>query len=73
MVEYLRFMGDGAFDSSQVYELLERKGIEAVIKPPRNSRLDTPSEPRRRAVTMHKRLGDKRWTKMKGYGKRWSV
>ncbi len=68
-----RVYGDGAFDSSQVYELLERKGIEAVIKPHRNSRLDTPSEPRRRAVTLYKRLGHRRWADLKDYGKRWSV
>lgn len=49
--------GDGAFDSSRVYELLEQKGIEAVIKPRRNSRLDTPSQPRRRAVALYKHLG----------------
>ena len=65
--------GDGAFDSSEIYELLESKGIEAVIKPRRNSRLDTPSEPRRRAVTLYKRLGHRRWADLKGYGKRWSV
>jgi len=35
--------------------------------------LDTPSEPRRRAVTIHKRLGHNRWTKLKSYGKRWSA
>lgn len=64
---------DGAYDNSKVYQTLEQKGIEAVIKPRRNSRIDTPSESRRRAVTLHKRLGDKRWTKMKGYGKRWSA
>jgi len=64
---------DGAYDNSKVYRLLEQKGIEAVIKPRKNSRLDTPSEPRRRAVTLYKRLGDKQWTKLKGYGKRWSV
>ena len=65
--------GDGAFDSSKVYELLEQKGIEAAIKPRRNSRLDTPSQPRRRAVALHKHLGHKRWAKLKEYGKRWSV
>jgi len=65
--------GDGAFDSSEIYELLESKGIEAVIKPRRNSRLDTPSEARRRAVTAYKRLGHRRWADLKGYGKRWSV
>jgi len=65
--------GDGAFDSSEIYELLESKRIEAVIKPRRNSRPDTPSEARRRAVTLHKRLGYKRWAELKEYGKRWSV
>ena len=65
--------GDGAYDSSKVYELLESKRIEAVIKPRRNSRVDTPSEPRRRAVVAYKCLGHKQWTKLTDYGKRWSV
>ncbi|RJS88767.1 IS5 family transposase, partial [Candidatus Bathyarchaeota archaeon] len=68
-----RVYADGAYDSSKVYRLLEEKGIEAVIKPRRNSRLDTPSEPRRRAVTLYKRLGEKDWTELKGYGRRWIV
>jgi IS5 family transposase len=68
-----KVIADGAYDSSKAYELLESKGIEAVIKPRRNSRIDTPSEPRRRAITLYKRLGHRRWTKLKGYGKRWSV
>jgi len=68
-----RVYGDGAFDSSKVYEVLEQKGIEAVIKPRRNSRCDTPSQARRRAVTQYKRLGHRRWTNLKGYGRRWSV
>lgn len=64
---------DGAYDSSKVYELLEKKEVEPVIKPRKNSRLDTPSQPRREAVTQYKRLGHKQWAKLKGYGKRWSV
>jgi len=68
-----RVYADGAYDSSKVYELLESKRIEAVIKPRRNSRMDTPSEPRRRTVAMHKRLGHKEWAKLTDYGKRWSV
>jgi len=64
---------DGAYDSSEVYETLEQRGIEAVIKPRRNSRTYTPSEPRREAVTHYKRLGHERWAKLKGYGRRWSV
>ena len=66
-------IADGAYDSSEVYELLESKGIDAVVKPRRNSRLDTPSEPRRKAVTTYKSLGHRRWAKLKEYGKRWSV
>jgi len=68
-----RVYADGAYDSSKVYELLESKSIEAVIKPRRNSRMDTPSEARRRAVTAYKRLGHRRWADLKGYGRRWSV
>lgn len=68
-----RVYADGAYDSSKVYRLLEEKGIEAVIKPRRNSRLDTPSEPRRRAVIQYKHLGHKNWAKLMGYGRRWSV
>jgi len=64
---------DGAYDSSEVYETLEQRGIEAVIKPRRNSRTDTPSEPRREAVSQYKRLGHERWAKLKGYRRRWSV
>lgn len=64
---------DGAFDSSKVYEMLEHESIEAAIKPLRNSRIDTPSQARRRAVTQCKRLGHKRWAKLNSYGKRWSV
>jgi transposase len=35
--------------------------------------LDTPSQPRRRAVALYKRPGHKRWAELKEYGKRWSV
>jgi IS5 family transposase len=64
---------DGAYDSSKVYRTLEQQKIEAIIKPRRNSRIDTPSKPRRRAITRYKRLGHVRWAKLTGYGKRWSV
>jgi len=54
-----KVIADGAYNNLKAYELLESKGIEVVIKPRRNSRIDTPSKPRRRAVAMHKRLGHK--------------
>jgi transposase len=72
-VKVSKVLADGAYDSSKVYELLDQKGIEAVIKPRRNSRIDTPSLSRRKVITQHKRLGYKQWAKLKGYGKRWSV
>jgi len=60
-----KVFADGAYDSSKLYELLEKKGVEAAIKPRKNSRLYTPSEPRRRAVTQYKCLGHERWAKLK--------
>lgn len=69
----VKVYGDGAFDSSDIYELLDSKGIEAAIKPRKNSRLDTPSEARRGAVRLHRRLGHRRWARLKDYGRRWSV
>ena len=68
-----RVYADGAYDSSKVYELLESKKIEAVIKPRRNSRIGTSSLDRRKAVTRYKCLGHKRWTMLNCYGKRWGV
>lgn len=73
--EVSRVLADGAFDSSKVYRLLDSRGVEAAIKPRRNSRSDAPSSPeaRRRAVEEYKRLGHRLWVKLKGYGRRWSV
>jgi len=47
-----RCLGDGAYDSGIVYEALEARGIEAVIKPRKNSVPGTASVARRRAVEM---------------------
>jgi hypothetical protein len=49
-VRVARLLGDGAYDSGKVYGFLESRGIEAVIKPRRNSRLDTRCPGRRWAV-----------------------
>jgi len=69
----VKVYGDGAYDSSDIYELLESKAIEAAIKPRRNSRSDTQSEARGRNVSLYRRLGHQAWAKLKGYGRRWSV
>jgi len=72
-VRVAKVFGDGAYDSGDVYDLLEAKGVEAVVKPRRNSRLDTRSPARRRAVELYRRLGYRDWAKSTGYGRRWAV
>lgn len=64
-------LGDGAYDSGMVYEMLEARGIEAVIKPRKNSRLDTASPARRRAVEEFLDLGYEALAGERGYGRRW--
>jgi hypothetical protein len=72
-VRVARLYGDGAYDSGEVYRFLEGRGIEPVIKPRRNSRLDTRCPGRRLAVGMVRELGYDAWAKLTGYGGRWAV
>jgi hypothetical protein len=72
-VRVARVLGDGAYDSGKVYGFLENRGIEAVIKPRRNSRLDTRCPGRRLAVSRVRELGYDGWAKLTGYGRRWAV
>ena len=66
-------IGDGAYDSGDVYEFLVNRGIEAVIKPRRNARVDTGPPARRLAVGRVRELGYDAWAKVMGYGRRWAV
>ena len=72
-VRVTRLYGDGAYDSGDVYRLLEGRGIEPVVKPRRNSRLDAGPPARRRAVSQIRELGYDAWAKLTGYGGRWAV
>jgi len=72
-VRVARLYGDGAYDSGEVYDLLEAKGIEPVIKPRGNARLDTGPPARRRAVSQIRELGYEAWARFTGYGRRWAV
>ena len=72
-VRVAKLIGDGAYDSGEVYDLLEVKGVEPVIKPRRNARLGAGSPARRRAVSQIRELGYEAWAKLTGYGRRWSV
>jgi len=72
-VRVMRLYGDGAYDSGEVYRLLEAKGIEPVIKPRRNARLGSGPPSRRLAVRRFRELGHEAWAVLTGYGKRWAV
>ena len=68
-----KLIGDGAYDSSAVYGLLEDRGVEAVVKPRRNGRPDRGHPGRRRAVELIGGLGYEGWAERMGYGRRWAV
>jgi hypothetical protein len=67
----IQWLGDGAYDSGEVYEALEARGIKPAIKPRRNSVPDTASPARGRAVREFLGLGYDGWAVEKGYGQRW--
>ena len=56
-VRVAKVIGDGAYDSGEVYDLLEARGIELFIKPRSNAGLDARSPVRGRAVSQIKELG----------------
>jgi len=64
---------DGAYDSKEVYEELEKRRIEPVIKPRRNARSDTGPPARGVAVGLIRELGYGTWAELVGYGRRWAV
>ena len=66
-------LGDGAYDSARIYERLHDRGIDAAIKPRKNSILNTGSDARRCEVDLYRCLGHEKWAEEKGYGRRWSV
>jgi hypothetical protein len=72
-VRVSRLLGDGAYDSSAVYGLLEERGIVVTVKPRRNGRSDRGHPGKRRAVALVKRLGYDGWAERVGYGRRWAV
>lgn len=67
------WLGDGAYDSGDVFEGLEERGIEPVIKPRRNARSDTGPLSRGVAVGMIGELGYETWAKTVGYDRRWAA
>ena len=52
---------------------MEERGIEAVVKPRGNGRVDRGHPLRRRAVGLVRGLGYGGWAVSVGYGRRWAV
>ena len=66
-----RCLGDGAYDLGMGFEALEAHGVEAVVKPRRNSVSGTASV--RWCVVEFHGLGYEVWACMRGYGEWWMV
>jgi hypothetical protein len=64
---------DGAYDSSSSYTILRWMGVKPIIKPRRNSRMDSGPPERRSSVMILKTLGEGGWSRMMCYGRRWAV
>jgi len=64
---------DGAYDSVKAYRLLKRMGVNPIIKPRRNARTDRGPPERRNSVMTLKTLGEREWSRVMGYGRRWSA
>jgi hypothetical protein len=64
---------DGAYDSVKAYRLLRSMGVNPIIKPKRNARTDGGPPERRFSAIKFKELGEEAWSRLMGYGRRWSA
>lgn len=68
--------GDGAYDKTKVYDLLEKKQIKPLIPPRKNARIKqhgncrSPDKPRDRAIRYIRVHGRKKWKRIHHYHKR---
>lgn len=66
-----KFWGDGAFDTLDLFDVLEMYGIESAIKIRKNSIDNGNNSFRDNEVKNYKRKGYKKWAIENEYGKRW--
>jgi hypothetical protein len=70
------FGGDGAYDKTKVYDILEKEKIKPIIPPMKNARISKhgnthgKEKPRDRAIRYIRVHGRKKWKKTHGYHKR---
>ena len=71
-----KFGGDGAYDKTKVYEVLEKEKIKPIIPPRKNARIKKHGncsgrvKPRDRAIRYIRHHGSKQWKKKHDYHKR---
>jgi hypothetical protein len=67
-------LGDGAFDRREIFDHLQQKKIQPVIKTRSNANTKARGSPARaKAVREMKELGYQRWKQKYGYGSRWAA
>jgi len=67
-------LGDGAFDRREIFDHLQQKGIQPVIKTRSNANTKARGSPARaKAVRDMKNLGYQRWKQKYDYGRRWAA
>lgn len=72
-VSIAKFLGDGAFDSNEMFNALSRMHIDPVIKIRKNASTERHrgSKYRRRAIRKYRESGYKEWAEQNHYGMRW--
>src|SRR3989338_5057377 len=71
-VEIDKFWGDGAYDTKELFNLLERHGTESAIPPRDNASKNSDGSMRRlREVFEYQTKTWEEWARDKQYGKRW--
>jgi hypothetical protein len=64
---------DGAYDTRGSYILLKGMGVGPIIKPRANARTDRGPPERRISAAILKMFGERGWSIVMGYGRRWAV
>jgi hypothetical protein len=64
---------DGAYDTGNSYILLRGMGVGPIIKPRANARTDRGPPERRISAAILKMFGERGWSRIMGYGRRWAV
>jgi len=69
-----KVLGDGAYDTRELFNFLKQKNIEAGIRIRKNaSTRARGSRYRAKCVRERKKLGEEKWKEKYEYGKRWAV